>query len=389
MRILSSLEGFFFEMKLRDWVIPGILLLMLAQSCEQVSSMANSRAVNRQPKSAQDVILRVKRDSLHDTICIAAVGDIMLGSSYPDSSKLPPDSAKHSFLSAIKYFQGADIVFGNLEGTLLDSGIPATRKKKLESAYLFRMPTLYGRILKDAGFNLLSVANNHITDFDSKGYVSTTQTLADNGINYAGLESCPVTTFQRKGVKYGFCAFSPNAHTVQLLDLANATQIIRQLKQQCDIVIVSFHGGAEGAQFEHVPLKMESFLNAKRGDVHLFAHNAVDAGADIVLGNGPHVSRALEQYKGRLIAYSLGNFCTYKSVSVMGACGMAPLLKAYLNKKGEFISGNIIAFCQTHESGLARDADNRVVKRIKSLTETDFPESGLNIDQDGSVSLDN
>jgi hypothetical protein len=367
----------------------AFMLLLLAQSCEQASSMANNKAANRRAKPEKEVALRLKRDNLHDTICIAAVGDIMLGSSYPDSSKLPPDSARSSFRSVTKYLAGADVVFGNLEGTLLDSGMPAAYKKKLETAYLFRMPTQYGKVLKDAGFNLLSVANNHITDFDKMGYVSTTKTLADNGINYAGLETCPVTTFERNGVKYGFCAFSPNAHTVQLLDLANARQIISKLKQQCDVVIVSFHGGAEGAQYEHVPLKMESFMNAKRGDVHLFAHSAIDAGADIVLGNGPHVSRAFETYRGRLIAYSLGNFCTYKSVSVMGVCGMAPLLKVYLTKKGEFIGGNIIAFRQTHERGLTRDTANNVVKRIKTLTEIDFPESGLNIDEDGSVSLDN
>jgi len=375
-------------LKLIGCFLAVFMLLVLVQSCERVSSMARNHTVNRRAKHKKSESV-IRRDTPNDTICIAAVGDIMLGSSYPDSSKLPPDSAKNSFKAASGYFAGADVVFGNLEGTLLDSGIPAAYKKKLETAYLFRMPTEYGKVLRDAGFNLLSVANNHITDFDKKGYTSTTKTLADNGIHYAGLENCPVTTFQRNGVKYGFCAFSPNAHTVQLLDLAYARQIISQLKRQCDVVIVSFHGGAEGALYEHVPFKMESFMNAKRGDVHIFAHNAVDAGADIVLGNGPHVSRALETYKGRLIAYSLGNFCTYKSVSVSGVCGMAPLLKAYLNKKGEFISGNIIAFRQTHERGLTRDTLNRVVKRIKSLTETDFPESGLNIDEDGSVSIDN
>lgn len=374
-------------MRFFDWVFIGCMVMMLAQSCEQASSMADSKAVNHKFRSKKSDALILRRDSPHDTICIAAVGDIMLGSSYPDSSKLPYDSAKGSFRSAQKYFEGADVVFGNLEGTLLDSGMPDTNKKQMETAYLFRMPTQYGRVLKDAGFNLLSVANNHITDFNSQGCMSTTKTLADNGIHYAGLESCPVTLFQRNGVKYGFCAFSPNARTVQLLDSVNQRRIISNLKQQCDVVIVSFHGGAEGAQYEHVPFKMESFLNAKRGDVHQFAHNAVDAGADIVLGNGPHVSRALETYKGRLIAYSLGNFCTYKSVSVAGVCGMAPLLKVYLNKKGEFLNGNIIAFRQTHERGLSRDTDNLVVQRIKTLTESDFPESGLNIATDGQISL--
>src|ERR1700752_3896535 len=112
-----------------------------------------------------------------DTITIAAVGDMMLGSAYPDASKLPPDSAKGSFTAAKPYLKRADIVFGNLEGTLLDGGSPAAYKKNLAVAYLFRMPTYYGKVFKDAGFNLLSVANNHISDFGSKGFTSTTQTL--------------------------------------------------------------------------------------------------------------------------------------------------------------------------------------------------------------------
>lgn len=356
-------------------------------SCQQQTSTASDHITYKKSKPSKKPII-VKRDTAHDAICIAAMGDIMLGSSYPDSSKLPPDSAKNSFKPVLKYLNGADIVFGNLEGTLLDSGMPASYKKKLETAYLFRMPTCYGKVLKDAGFNLLSVANNHITDFDKNGYTSTTKTLDSYGIHYAGLETCPATVFECNGIKYGFCAFAPNAHTMPLLDLRKARHIIRDLKQQCDILIVSFHGGAEGPLYEHVPFKMESYLNGKRGDVHTFAHNAIDAGADIVLGNGPHVSRAMEKYKGRLIAYSLGNFCTYKSVSVAGVCGMAPLLKVYLNKKGEFLNGSIISFRQTHEKGLLRDTMNRVVSRIKLLTEKDFPGSGLDIDDDGDIASD-
>jgi hypothetical protein len=372
-------------MKVYLLFIPCILLMLT--SCEQEISVASDQAVSKAPKDHKAVT--IKKDTIHDTICIAAVGDIMLGSAYPDSSKLPPDSAKKSFKHAKKYLAGADVVFGNLEGTLLDSGMPASYKKKLETAYLFRMPTHYGQVLKDAGFNLLSIANNHITDFDKQGWLSTIKTLDNYGIYYAGLESHPVTIFERNGVKYGFCAFAPNARTVQMLDLKNVNRIISRLKQQCDILIVSFHGGAEGAIYEHVPFKMESYMNAKRGDVHVFAHTAIDAGADIVLGNGPHVSRAIEKYKGRLIAYSLGNFCTYKSVSVAGVCGMAPLLKVYLNKKGEFISGSIISFRQTHERGLVLDTLNRAAKRIQMLTETDFPDSGLDIDDDGSITENN
>jgi hypothetical protein len=366
-------------------LILSVLLTFVLFSCEQpIASPAlkpkvRKKHIHHKPDTTAKVHAK-------DTITIAAVGDMMLGSAYPDSSKLPPDSAKESFTAAKPYFKGADIVFGNLEGTLLDQGNPATYKKNLTVAYLFRMPTYYGKVFKDAGFNLLSVANNHITDFGDMGCTSTTKTLDTLGIHYAGLDSCPTSILEREGIKYGFCAFAPNAHTIPLLEIKHAARIVHDLKQQCDIVIVSFHGGAEGALYEHVPFKMESYIGAKRGDVHKFAHAIIDAGADIVLGNGPHVSRAMEVYNNRLIAYSLGNFCTYKSVSVAGVCGMAPLLKVKLNKQGEFISGNIIAFSQNHQYGLTRDTLNRVVKRIKSLTQKDFPESGLDIDDDGAIS---
>jgi poly-gamma-glutamate capsule biosynthesis protein CapA/YwtB (metallophosphatase superfamily) len=80
-----------------------------------------------------------------------------------------------------------------------------------------------------------------------------------------------------------FCAFAPNGETLSILDLKNASYIIKNLKKQCDIVMVSFHGGGEGIACEHVPFINEVFINEKRGDVHAFAHNAIDAGADLVL----------------------------------------------------------------------------------------------------------
>jgi len=366
--------------------LPALFLIIILAlcGCEESAPIASKPYVHKKHRKHKIETI-ASTPKVKDTITISAVGDMMLGSAYPDKTKLPPDSAKESFTAANDYFKGSDIVFGNLEGTLLDQGSPANYKKNLKVAYLFRMPTCYGHVFKDAGFNLVSVANNHITDFGEKGYESTTSTLDKCGIHYAGLETCPTTIFKKDGITYGFCSFAPNAHTVPLLLTNNAAKIIRELKTQCDILIVSFHGGAEGAAYERVPFKMESFLGAKRGNVHTFTHAAVDAGADIVLGNGPHVSRALEKYKERLIAYSLGNFCTYKSVSVAGVCGLAPLLKVKLNKKGEFLSGNIISFKQDHQIGLVADSLNSAARRIGMLTRKDFPSSGLVIGDDGVI----
>jgi len=364
-------------------------MALLFSSCSQLQ---NTPADSYQAKAKPAPVKKapapvVKHDTIQrDSFCIAAVGDIMLGTSYPDNRTLPPDSAKGSFKNVIEHLQSADVTFGNLEGTMLDKGEPAQYKLHLRSkGYLFRSPEKYAAIIKEAGFKVVSLANNHIGDFGDTGRVNTMRVLDKTGIAYGGQVTNPSAVFKINGVTYGFCAFAPNANTESILDLPSARELIQELKQHCDVVIVSFHGGGEGANFEHVPFKMESFFSEKRGDVHTFAHNAIDAGADLVFGNGPHVCRAMELYKGRLIAYSLGNFCTYTSVSVAGVCGLAPILKVNVNKKGEFLNGKIISAQQTHYNGLQLDTLNKAAKRIKFLTETDFPQSGLSISDDGII----
>ena len=377
------MRGFFFGMSKR-YLLLLITAALYFSSCEQARE--SRHAESHQPK-AKPVIVAHKPKTIPDSVCIAAVGDIMLGTSYPDSRTLPPDSAKNSFKNVLDELHHADITFGNLEGTLLDTGAPAYFKMhQLQPAFLFRMPVSYGAVIKQAGFNVLSLANNHSNDFDQKGRISTMKVLDSLGIQYGGLNSKPSAIFKINGITYGFCAFAPNGQTLPLLNLKKSTEIIQQLKQQCDIVIVSFHGGGEGAAYEHIPCTYEKFITENRGDVHAFAHNAIDAGADIILGNGPHVCRAMELYKNRLIAYSLGNFCTYRCVSVAGICGMAPVLKVYLNKKGEFLNGRILSNIQSHNNGLTPDSLNRVAGHIKMLTETDFEQPGLSITFDGRIS---
>ncbi len=311
-----------------------------------------------------------------NAVCIAAVGDIMLGTSYPDNTTLPPDGAINSFKNAIDELRSANVSFGNLEGSLLDTGTAAGFKLHFKSkGYLFRMPRAYGQVLKDAGFDVLSVANNHIGDFGEAGRKSTTHTLDSLGIAYGGLRTNPAAIFKRGSLTYGFCAFAPSGETLSIFDLKGAANIIRQLKQQCDIVLVSFHGGNEGTGNEHVPFTNEFFNTEPRGNVHCFAHNAIDAGADLVFGNGPHVCRGMEIYKDRLIAYSLGNFCTYKCVSVSGNNGFAPLLKIYVDRKGTYLSARIISYKQTHFEGLQRDTLNSAYETMKALTAADFPQS--------------
>ena len=202
-------------MKISSLLFVGCFILLL-QACQDQAVHYPHRQHPSKKALKKIVIVPVK----HNTLCITAVGDIMLGTSYPNSNTLPPDSGKSSFKAVKKYLAGADVAFGNLEGTLLDTGAPAHYKLHLKStAYLFRMPAQCGKVLKDAGFNTLSIANNHIGDFGDNGRLSTMKTLDSCGINYAGLISHPTSIFTVNGVRYGFCAFAPNAQTVSILDL--------------------------------------------------------------------------------------------------------------------------------------------------------------------------
>ncbi len=377
------MEGFFLSMKTGSLLIFPFCANLLFAGCNVPTATKTVAVIPIEKTTPADTAVSPLADT---AINIAAVGDMMLGTAYPNSNTLPPDSGKASFKFALKDLREADVAFGNLEGALIDSGAPAAMKLKFRSKpYLFKMPEHYGGIFKDAGFDILSVANNHSNDFGLKGRTTTVKILDSLGIHYAGLKTSPTKTFTIKGIKYGFCAFSPNSQTVSLLDIAGAAVIIKDLKKQSDIVIVSFHGGGEGVSFEHVSCTPESYNGERRGNVNAFAHAAIDAGADVILGNGPHVSRAMELYNNRLIAYSLGNFCTYRSVSVAGICGLAPMLKLRINKKGHFLGGQIVSYIQSHDKGLIRDTLNRASRRIKTLTENDFEQSGLSISETGTI----
>lgn len=316
---------------------------------------------------------------------ISAVGDIMLGTDYPEEKYLPPgNNCMLGMENIIPYLEG-DIVFGNIEGVFAgEKGIPKECKNP-DQCYVFRMPVDYINCIKEAGFNLVSVANNHVNDFGPEGRENTANVLTDANIRFAGFISHPYIDFIIDSIKYGFCAFAPNKGTVNLNNINNAIKIVSKLNAICDIVIVSIHGGAEGKDHQHVTREDEIFYGHNRGNIYEFAHNIIDAGADVVLGHGPHVTRAIEVYKNRLIAYSLGNFSTYARFNISGPNGIAPILKIYCDRKGRFIKGNIIPVYQS-DNGITRyDPENRVIYKLQELTNEDFPNSDIVINNDGQI----
>ncbi len=320
-----------------------------------------------------------------DTLTVAMVGDIMMGTTYP-SRMLPANDGADLFRDAKTVLVRADLAVGNLEGTLCDGG--KSTKGSGPNSYSFRTPTSYAHLLREAGFDYLSQANNHANDFGQEGIASTERCLSEQGILFSGIAGRTETAvIERKGKKIGLCAFGHNSYTLKHTDLNVVGRIVDQLVRDCDIVIVSFHGGAEGRDKSHLPQGGETFLGENRGSLRQLAHFCIDHGADIVYGHGPHVVRGTEVYKGRFIVYSLGNFCTPYNVSLTGISGYAPLIEVKTDLQGRFLSGQIHPMTQQRGIGPRHDTTGAVVRQIRQLSESDLPQSQAVIDETGRIRL--
>lgn len=314
---------------------------------------------------------------------IAAVGDMMLGTNYPQNH-LPDDDGVGFLRHVAPILADADITFGNLEGVLLDNGEPAKKCSNPDACFLFRSPSRYVNHFVEAGFDVLSLANNHARDFGDEGRLASMQTLAVAGIHHSGLEG-DFASLTVNGLDVAVLAYAVTKNSNMMLDYETAAATVADHAGRHDIVIVSFHGGAEGQDVTRLPFAEEEYFGEPRGDVVKFSRMMVDAGADLVIGHGPHVVRAMERYRNRLIAYSLGNFATYYGISVAGIKGIAPILVVTLDGEGNFVEGMIHSTIQRRPDGPSIDKQNRALNLMRSLSLLDFTTPGLTFYPDGSL----
>ena len=316
-------------------------------------------------------------------IRITAVGDIMLGTNFPDD-RLAPNDGTDLLKLITPILKKADITFGNLEGVLMQGGIAAKKCKNPVTCYVFRSPPNYGHYLKKAGFDVLSLANNHARDFGEEGRSASMDALDIAGLLHSGRVG-DVARWKVKGVSISLIAFAPFGGSHDLLDIPLAQKQIQHEVQRSDLVLVSIHAGAEGNNVMHVPFKHEIFYAEDRGEVVEFSHAVIDAGADLVIGHGPHVPRAMELYKDRLIAYSLGNFATYQGINISAERGVAPVLSVTLSADGLFKQGQIFSARQFRPAGTIPDQTHQAAKIIAQLTKEDFPDTPLFFTKNGVI----
>ncbi len=311
------------------------------------------------------------------SVTIAAVGDTMIGY----QGHLPPSPS--TYLSPVERLLQAQIVFGNLEGTLTNATASKCGPKSTDCV-AFREPPSYAAYLKGAGFTVLNSANNHIYDFGAQGAADTSASLKAAGIAQDGLPG-EIAYLHAGGVKVAVLGFAPYPFTSSLLDFTAAEQLIHTARRNADLVVVYMHAGAEGASALHVTGATETFAGENRGNPEAFAHMAVNSGADLVLASGPHVVRGMQFYRGHLIVYSLGDFAGYENFATSGVLGESCVLHVRMGADGSFRSARILSIRLSSAGQPFPDPSGAAARLIAQLSRQDFGSTAARIASNGTV----
>jgi hypothetical protein len=353
---------------------------------------------------------------------LAFVGDINLGTlTIPDG--VPPEEGRGLFQASRDALRG-DLVVGNFEGVLGDSGTtykcgregkhvtladtappkpePKAKRKAVpppkapasdqppapRMCYAFLTPTALAPRLAEGGFTHLNLANNHASDFGDDARTTTVRILDSLGLRtYGPIGSIAVDTV-RRGDSFtlvGLVGFTTYPYAYDLLDIARSAAVVDSVRDLVDLLVVTFHGGAEGSKALHVPEAAESLGREPRGDLRAWARAVIDAGADGVVGHGPHVLRGIEFYRGKPIAYSLGNFLTYRGFNLAGPLGLTGVLQLEAGPDLEWRRARFVPMVQLPRSGPALDPGRAALDLMRTLSREDFGDSAARFGDDGEV----
>jgi hypothetical protein len=309
------------------------------------------------------------------TITIAATGDIAL---------TPMPSGADGFFRDVAPALRGDLVLGNLEGTLATGGTSKCGANRGSHCFAFRAPPSYAGALRKAGFTMMNLANNHANDYGPQGLAETVAALGAAKLRHTGRPG-QITVVRLRGVRVAVLGFAPYPWAQDLLDLAGVERLVREASKKADVVVVTMHAGAEGSDRARVRPGPETYLGEQRGNVVAFARTAVRAGADLVVGHGPHVLRGMEWYRGRLIAYSLGNFAGYHTFGVTGPLGVSGVLRVTLHEDGAWKEGELVATRLVGPGTPVRDPAEAAHGVVRKLSAADFGARAVRVSPTGKL----
>ena len=309
------------------------------------------------------------------------VGDIALSA----QRGLPAGGLYGALRPMRPLLRSADATLGNLEGTLSAGGASKCGGIGGGDCFAFQAPPSIAGQLRASGFDLVNQANNHAFDYGAGGHAQTLRALRSAGVAETGAPG-QITVLRVQGLRIAFVGFAPYATSASLLDIPAAQTLIRRARRRAPIVVAIIHAGAEGAGATHTPYGSEFFAGEDRGNPRAFAHAAIAAGAAVVLGSGPHVVRGIERYRGRPIAYSLGNFLGYHTLQGGGVLSESGVLRVTLDPRGRLLAARWFSVRLT--GGLPHlDRLNASARLVAALSRRDFPAGHFEIGPTGRFRL--
>jgi hypothetical protein len=320
-----------------------------------------------------------RKPPVEETVTIAAVGDIAMGR---DGFLPPADGA--ALFAQVSHLLRGDVVLGNLEQALTDSGTSKCGERETD-CLAFRTPPSTADALAGAGFTVVNVANNHSYDYGQAGLDDTVAALEGAGLAHTGLVD-ELPRVQKRPVRVIVLGFGFYPTGESLLDIPRAEELVEEADRWADVVVVTFHGGAEGQDASRVPRGMERHLGEERGDLRAFSHAVVDAGADLVVGHGPHVLRGMEWYNERLIAYSLGNFAGNHTFRIDGPGGVGGVLRVKLRGDGTWVKGTLAPTALVGDGAPVPDVAEAAHGVVRELSRKDFGPRAIQVSLTGKLS---
>lgn len=325
---------------------------------------------------------------------VCAGGDVTLGTNLDTlwlaraagrSGRLRPSD---SLLAPLRpLLADAHVVLLNVEGAIGEGPTRSKCRPNSTVCYAMRSPIDAADALRRlAGEAPLvgNLANNHARDAGPEGLGVTRDHLLSAGLRATGTDTMATVVATARGDTVAFLGFSTHAGP-DLRDLEAVRRHVARAAERWSRVVVTAHVGAEGRAALRTRDTTETFVGENRGNPVAFAHAAVDAGADLVVGHGPHALRAAEWRGTALIAYSLGNLVTYGPFSVAEPLNRAAVLCADLDATGAVRDATLRSTVQRIAGRVAPDSTRRATRLADSLARLDFPATGARVDTTGRI----
>lgn len=337
------------------------------------------------------------RDSA--TLRFCAGGDVTLGTNLDTSWTKVVSRRLHRRVAALPspdslvaplgpLFAEADFALLNVEGAIGDGDPPFDKcANKTSGCFALRMPPAAAKAIRGVSKRtvIANLANNHARDAGAEGLRETQRALERAGVVVTGIDTLPTLAVTRFGDTVAFLGFATSGGDNDLRDLDAVKRHVARAAATNRRVIVTMHLGAEGAAAQRTLDSTERYYDAPRGNPVAFADAATTAGANLVIGHGPHVVRAAEWRDSAFVLYSLGNLVTYGPFSHREPMRRGVVACATVDGRGAVRDVRLHPTMQRAPGRVSVDKSRRSLTLMDSLSRLDFPHSGARVHKDGRV----